>query len=455
MALPRTLLLPVETANREFDGKLLLALKALELGYEPIIGSRTAMHAVLPSLPKSIYLAKGARSGSAKIFSLLEALGHIIVAFDEEALVRLPDEAFHMKLDSETFNRARILYAWGLSNAEVWRNFHDYRGTPVLNAGNPRIDMLRPEIREYYRDDCMALKQRYGPFVLLSSNFSFVNHFIPNHVRHRVAKSANKAKSDAVKSGFSTHKKALFEKFLALVPELAKAIAPHALVIRPHPSENAAAWQDAAQGLANVHVLHEGSMVPWLMTAHVLIHNGCTSAVEAGVLGTPAIAYRPVRSIHDLDLPNRMSLELDEASKVIKACQIQLSRHDTPANGPSLEQISILEGHVGSLTGPLSYDRILDSFDTFQAVLEAPRPVSVATKLRSLSYHYIRKVSRQITTRIKSSASSRAYSLHKFPDMTLSQVQEKVRTFEITVGTKAARVIEMRPNIFALTASKW
>jgi hypothetical protein len=73
--LPRSLLLPVETTNREFDGKLLLALKALELGYEPIIGSRTAMHAVLPSLPRSIYLAKGARSGSARVFSLLEALG--------------------------------------------------------------------------------------------------------------------------------------------------------------------------------------------------------------------------------------------------------------------------------------------------------------------------------------------------------------------------------------------
>lgn len=454
MALPRTLLLPVETANREFDGKLLLALKALELGYEPIIGGRTAMHAVLPSLPRSIYLAKGARSGSAKIFSLLEALGHIIVAFDEEALVRLPDEAFHMKLDPETFNRPRLLYAWGVSNAEVWRSFHDYRGTPVLNAGNPRIDMLRPEIREYYRNDCVALEQRYGRFVLLSSNFSFVNHFIPNHVRHKVAKSANKAKSDAIKSGFSAHKQALFEKFLALVPDLARAIAPHALVIRPHPSENAAAWHDAAHGLANVHVLHEGSMVPWLMAAHVLIHNGCTSAVEASVLGTPAIAYRPVRSTHDLDLPNRVSLELDTAQTVIKACQMQLSRKEIPARGPTLEQMAVLENHVTSLTGPLSSDRILASFDTFQTVLEAPRPVSVVTKLQTLGYHYIRKISRQITTRIKSSASSRAYTLHKFPDMTLSQVKEKVRTLEMATGMKAARVTEMRPNIFSLISGE-
>ena len=453
-ALPRTLLLPVETTNREFDGKLLLALKALELGYEPIIGSRTAMHAVLPSLPKSIYLAKGARSGSAKVFSLLEALGHVIVALDEEALVRFPDEAFQMKLDPETFNRPRLLYAWGKSNADVWRSFRDYRGTPVLEAGNPRIDMLRPEIREYYRNDCLALQQRYGRFVLLSSNFAFVNHFIPNHVRYKVAKSANKMKSDAVKSGFVAHKQALFEKFLALVPVLAKAIAPQALVIRPHPSENATAWEDVAHGLANVHVTHEGPMAPWLMAANALVHNGCTSAIEASVLGTPAIAYRPVRSSHDLDLPNKVSLEFNAAPDVINGCKIQLLSNTKPANGPSQEQTAVLECHIASLTGPLSSDRILASFDTFRAVLAVARPVGAVEKLQALSHHYSRQIARKITTRIKSSASSRAYSVHKFPDMTLKQVEEKVRVFENILGLRtAARIAEMRPNIYTLVAS--
>ena len=450
--LPRTLLLPVETTNREFDGKLLLALKALELGYEPIIGSRTAIHAILPSLPKSIYLAKGARSGSARVFSLLEALGHIIVALDEEALVRFPDEGFHMKLDPETFNRPRLLYAWGKSNAEVWRSFINYRGAPVLEIGNPRIDMLRPEFREFYRDECAALQHRYGRFVLLSSNFSFVNHFIPNHVRYKVAKSADKVKSDAVKSGFVAHKQALFDRFRALVPDLAKAIAPNALIIRPHPSENAVTWRDAAQGLANVHVLHEGPMTPWLMAAHILVHNGCTSAVEASILGTPVIAYRPMRSAHDLDLPNMVSLELDATSAVIEACQIQLSHNRALANGPSPEQMAVLENHIARLAGPLSSDRILASFKEFQSVLAAPRPVSATAKLQALGHHYFRRITRGITTRIKSSASSRAYTLHKFPDMALRQVEAKIRKFENIIGMKGARVMEMRPNIFALVS---
>ena len=63
-AVPDTLLLPVETLNREFDGKLLLALCAAERGLKPIIGGRTAIHDRLPALPRSIYLSKGVRSGS-------------------------------------------------------------------------------------------------------------------------------------------------------------------------------------------------------------------------------------------------------------------------------------------------------------------------------------------------------------------------------------------------------
>lgn len=129
-----------------------------------------------------------------------------------------------MKVDPETSNRPRLPYPWGKGNADVWRSFRDYRGTPVLEAGNSRIDMLRPEIREYYCNDCVALQQRYGRFVLLSSNFTFVNHFIPNQVCNRAAKSANKMKSDAMKSGIVAHKKALFEKFLALVHEVVNRI---------------------------------------------------------------------------------------------------------------------------------------------------------------------------------------------------------------------------------------
>ena len=121
-------------------------------------------------------------------------------------------------------------------------------------------------------------------------------------------------------TGIKAHKQAIYDAFIALIPELARAIAPANSHCAPHPSENPATWSAAAQGLANVHVVHEGPIAPWLMAASALIQNGCTSAVEAAILGTPAISYRPVKSAEfDPALPFAVSVEAATPAAMIAA----------------------------------------------------------------------------------------------------------------------------------------
>lgn len=451
--LPESLLVPVETTNREFDGKLLFAMKALQRGYKPVIGSRTAMHEILPRFPRSIYVAKGARSGSSRVFSLLEALGHVIVALDEEALVRFADEAFHMKLDQVTFNRPRLLYAWGQSNAKVWRSFNDYSGAPILEVGNPRLDMMRPEIRGFYAADCDDIRRELGRYIMISSNFAFVNHFIPNHVRHRVVKTADKAKSDAVKSGFGQHKQVLFDSFLALVPVLAKAVAPHVLLIRPHPSENATAWKSAAEGLENVHVIHRGPITPWLMAADALVHNGCTSGIEAAILGTKAFAYRPVTSSFDLDLPNEVSQSFGQQDDLIAACQSALDRPFRFGEGPTRRQAKVLGDHVASLQGDLTCDRILDSFEIHRDRLLSAPVGTMQERLKARMSHVARNLYRAVVTRMKASKSSALYTSHKFPDMLLSDVEDKAARLSFIAGLPTPRFDQVHQNIFSMSST--
>ena len=44
-----------------------------------------------------------------------------------------------------------------------------------FETGNPRIDLLRREVRGYYDDDVAALRRRFGRYILLNSNFGRVN----------------------------------------------------------------------------------------------------------------------------------------------------------------------------------------------------------------------------------------------------------------------------------------
>jgi surface carbohydrate biosynthesis protein len=446
------LLIPVETLNREFDGKLLFALMAAERGWRPIVGGRTAMHQRLSSLPRSVYVAKGVRSGSRLIFSLLEKMGHAIVAFDEEALVRFSDDVFLMKLEPQTFSRVRMFFAWGHDNAQIWQRSPYYAGQPMIESGNPRADMMRPELRAYYQPDIDDIVRRFGDFVLINSNFSVVNHFIANHSRFKVAEWAPAERTDFYRSGLHAQKRQLFDAFLELLPTLSKAMRPYNIVVRPHPSENPETWRMAAAGLDNVHVLHEGPVVPWLAAARALVHNGCTSAVEAAVVGTPTFAYRPVISNQfDLPLPNELSHQCFDMESLFASLRRTLDQ--PPAVGRQLTpaQDAMLHELIASVDGKFSCERILDALDEYKSQLLPAPWANWRSWLAAWWRLQRRALGRAVRTRMKSHPSSKVYTAHKFPGIGVAEVDRRIARFQGALGRFAGmRARQISRDIFAI-----
>ena len=70
-----------------------------------------------------------------------------------------------------------------------------------------------------------------------------------------------------------------------MLPEIAEAFPDMRIVVRPHPVEKHAAWEEIAARHDNVELAQEGNVLPWLLAARALIHNGCTTGVEAYGLG--------------------------------------------------------------------------------------------------------------------------------------------------------------------------
>ncbi|MEX0923892.1 MAG: surface carbohydrate biosynthesis protein [Rhodovibrionaceae bacterium] len=446
---PRHLVIPVETLNREFDPKLLVALIACKRGWRTTIGSRTLLHERLHRLPPSIYLSKGVRSGSKPIFRLLRKFGHVAVALDEEGLLRWPEDVLlTMMLDPEVFNFPRLLFAWGESNAETWRKFAGYEGAPIIKTGNPRVDMLRPELRDFYADDVARLKAEHGDFVLFSSNFSMVNHFIPNRVRFRVAQHADDTKAEAARDALVAHKATLYTHFREMLPQLAKAIAPATLLVRPHPSENPETWAELFDDVPNVTVLHEGPIAPWLMAARALVQNSCTSAVEAAVLGTPAFAFQPIVSErYDQELSIGLSESHGSAESLIAAICGQME------NGAdvtlSQEQRDLLGHHISALEGPLSAERILAAIEENRDRLTARR--SLWGWLEGLYAHRKRLRSRRKRSASKTNKSSRDYTEHKFGGISREEIAGKIaRLRALRPDLPEVEIVEVADSIFEL-----
>ena len=176
---PSTLIIPIENQVRELDAKLLLACVAVERGFPVVLGSRAFIHYAIASLPRGVYLAKSMRRLSNRMFGILGDLGHVIVASDEEGLVRGPDDFYHSRRLSETtLERIAMLFAWGENDAKALRSFPGVAGIPIHVTGNPRIDLLRKELRHFFDPQVETLRSRFGPYVLVNTNFGLVNHFV-------------------------------------------------------------------------------------------------------------------------------------------------------------------------------------------------------------------------------------------------------------------------------------
>jgi surface carbohydrate biosynthesis protein len=110
-----TLIIPVENQVRELDAKLFLSSVAAERGFPVILGSRAFVHYQVAAIPRGLYLAKSMRKRSNRMFGILRRLGHEIVAWDEEGLVRFADdeEYYRRRLSPGTFGNVSHLMVWG------------------------------------------------------------------------------------------------------------------------------------------------------------------------------------------------------------------------------------------------------------------------------------------------------------------------------------------------------
>lgn len=442
MSRPR-LVLPVENLVREFDAKLLLACAAAERGFDCVIGSRTRVDFMAGRFAPGIYFSKSMTSKSGLMFELLRSLGSEIVVQDEECLAYYSREHYQAaRLSPNTVPLASAFFAWGEDSADLIRSYRWYQGAPLHLTGSPRIDLLRPELRGFFADEVQRIRERFGRFVLINSSFAMVNGFFDsfNILREPAADgtsprlgAAAHGASVAFALGYAAHRTALFDEFRQMLRPLSEQFPDHTFVLRPHPSERHEPWIDAARGLGNVRVVHEGNVVPWLLASDALIHNGCTTAVEGAVIGVPLITYAPVKSDdYEAHLPDGVSYE---ARDLTELCGLLKRALDARPGSwqPIAGSQPFLERHLSSLTGRLATDRIVD-------VLEKTRlaRLGIAGSARSLwarSRVRSRALWKQhVKARLPGHTHNPAYQSHRFPGLSLEEVQGRITRLSRTLG---------------------
>ena len=416
-----TLIIPVENQVRELDAKLLLSCIAAERGFPVVLGSRTFIHFEIASLPRGIYLAKSMRSLSERMFDILRKLGHEIVAWDEEGLVRMPDAHYwERRLSPKTSEKLAALLAWGEDDARAFREYPGHAGTPIYITGNPRGDVMRRELWGYYGDEVEEIRKRFGSFVLINTNFGWSNHFLPkfNRIREEV--------TDEFMASLIDHRAMVFEDFKEMIPVLAKALSEYTVLVRPHPIESHAPWNQIAEELKNVEVVNEGNVIPWLLACEALVHNSCTTAVEGFILERPVLAYEPQKMENfDDELPNALSTRVSSTSELVSALRSILAGDFEAQN--MREKRQRLGHHIAALDGPLASERMVDVLERLGYAERQPQRSSVGKFLIGWTHTKLRTVVKQANMQRRGHRNSIEYHDHRFPEITVAELRAKIR----------------------------
>jgi surface carbohydrate biosynthesis protein len=453
-----TLLIPVELQVRELDPKLLLACVAARRGFQSVIGPRREMHFHIPSFPRSIYLSKSLTSGSKNVFRNLRQLGHQIVAWDEEALVHLPPESYYpRRLSAVSLPFINQLFAWGQDNVELWRKYPDMPPeTSIRITGNPRGDLLRPEMRGIYDQDVNKIRQAHGDFILVNTNFNQVNAFYPDMNLLKPAESnglepeltrraMGMGMSREYAAGLTDHKQSIFKDFQRLIPVLNQALPHHTIVIRPHPAENPAVYHDIAKACNRVRVTNEGNVVPWLIAAKALIHNGCTTGVEAYALGLPAISYRAsINEYYDNAfhrLPNQLSHECFDLEQLQQTLADILSGQLAHAN--SDKRKTIMEHHLAAMSGPLACDRMVDIFEEIDRLLQKSSAPPLKYRIKSRVWATRRRIKKRLKGfKANMSHNKTEFLRHRYPGVSKADLQSRLAQFQEILGDRGNLKVE-------------
>jgi surface carbohydrate biosynthesis protein len=443
------LILPVETHVRELDGKLLLAAIAAENGRDAFVGSQNEIRARIGQLPRGHFIAKGFASQKGRFLSILQQLGFNILAWDEEGLVHPEPEIYYKRrISAKSLAYLDGVFSWGQDYTQLFRAMPFYDGTPIYETGNPRLDLLDPRVNKFFMDEADVHKGKFGKFILLNSNFGRVNSAVKRSRDKGVAGHLTDPKLDKKWQEMVSYRRELYQHFRVMFAGLCEAFPDHQVVLRPHPSERIESWHDIPEKYGNAHVVYEGNVLPWLLAAEVLVHNGCTTALESVLLGKPAISYMPISSKqHDWHLPNDVSHKVVDVADLSKTILNHFS-HAARLN-ITPDQRAALAPFVHSNSTKLCSDEIVDVLN------DLDKNWQVAPPAFRVGFAKLHATARAIEKKLRGLRPGDIYApWHQdkhFPDFSLSEITERLARLRKATNRFAGVEVEKPYNkIFKL-----
>ncbi|MDY6868108.1 MAG: surface carbohydrate biosynthesis protein [Chloroflexota bacterium] len=455
----KVIAIPIETKVRELDGKLWLTKNLIAHGFTVALGKYSEIMANLDIIRPDVVFAvsAGGPQSRVELFRCLREQGVRILTLDVEGGIFQTDEGYSVRLGPEILESIDYYLAWGTRPGELVTELADFPKERVIVTGEPRFDLLNSKYRRYYIDKGREIKRQYGNYILVNTNFGHANHF-DREIKESLITSddVSRIRKPMEQFGFVEHQAELLKEFIKAVKFLAKEHADVNFIIRPHPSERHETYTYEMGGYDNVYVTAEGDVHSWLAEAMCVIHNNCTTGVEAVLLDKPAIAFSPITMDgYDLILPNKLSWNADsinELSHLIR--EVLAGRLLSGVRNLSNDKRQLFENYFANTDGDAAQkitDFVVEIFqeseDRASEVRVIKLPVSLKKRLRRAAYRAIgSRAAARVAGFVRGKISKKknyVYGKQKFGGLTKEEIKTELSAMIFAKGDRASNCREL------------
>ena len=348
----QTVFLPVEVIARELISRAFLSTKLANNGnkiyvFEHTFFDRNGWN------EKGIYIGKNCFRTEVpydkKYFFLMKQAGIRVWYLDEEGGVYTGDKKAQenrlmTRLTPSDLKEDDKILSWGNWQKRVFKTNQSLAKIEV--SGNPSFDIIQPKYHDSFREFDSNITNGLEDFILINTRFSIGN---PKHDYREIFEDnqpyAKNLPKLYLEESFISDNQMFFE-MLDLCIYLSKKLPNEHIVIRPHPAENIEIYKILTKKLENVSVIFNGGVESWIRKCKVLIHNGCTTAIQADIAKKKVISFVPAVSEYIPRIPNKIGIIATTKEEVLTAIDKSL--------------ISSNEAYIDTHSEPNSIDFIVN-----------------------------------------------------------------------------------------------
>ena len=416
----------VEVCVRELDSKVLLAVLAAVRGHTSLVGDLDAIHRGIRNryLPSGIFHAKSLTPKKKKIkdHEMFRKHGMRITSLDEEG--GFIHEAYNpflgKRFGANTVANADAIFCWGNRELTALAKAFPSQTDKFFLTGGPRTDFWLARFQTYWCQQAKTNKTKTKPFFLVSGNTS--------GERQHAGTLPESTISDDLK---------MSDAFVDALDYLGRNAEGYDLVYRPHPAAAPATWSHLLAGIPNVKVVAEGPIEQWIASSLGVLHNSCTSAVSATLLGKPVVTYIPFEMTGYAgyaDLPNMVGTRAENVQDLKAAIDaIFEGRGNQGADKGDTE--SELRHRLFWTDEELAANRMIDVWEEIGTDLPERRPNFGKVRRMIQRDQAFESLMRRVP-RLGSKYRVSKLAHHKFPVLNQRDVLQKVRDLSAVVGIK-------------------